>query len=94
MGMSTHVVGFRRPDDKKFQKYAEIWKSCVEAGVGVPEEVFDYFDGEEPDENGVEVRIQGTEAVKLFDRDYYDGFEVDITKLPEDVKIIRFYNSY
>jgi hypothetical protein len=94
MSMSTHVVGFRKPDDNKFQKYAKIWKSCVEAGVGVPEEVFDYFNGEDPDENGMEVGIENTDAVKIYKEDYYDGFEVDVTKLPKDVHIIRFYNSY
>ncbi len=92
MSMSTYVIGFRKPDDDKFQKYVNIWNSCVEAGVGVPHEVFDYFDGEDPDENGMQVDIK--DALTEYSEDMVDGFEVDITKLPEGVKVIRFFNSY
>ena len=94
MSMSTHIVGFRKPDDGMFQKYKAVWDACSEAGVDVPEHIHNYFDGEDPDENGMEVRIENTDAVKRYDKDYYDGFEVDVTKLPKDVNIIRFYNSY
>lgn len=92
MSMSTYVRGFRKPDDKKFEKYAKVWQYCVEAGVGIPEEVFDYFNCEEPDARGIEVNID--EAISPYTADMEEGYEVDLSKLPKDLKIIRFYNSY
>ncbi len=91
MSMSSHVVGFRPPDET-FDKMFVVWNTCQEAGVTVPKEVQEFFGWESPDENGIVVDIK--EAVTPYNADYQDGFEVDITKLPKDVKIIRFYNSY
>jgi hypothetical protein len=73
------------------------WDACRAAGVDPPETVEDYFNGEPPDEAGVEVgeedlKILG--AITKYDAEMYDGFEVHVDKLPKDVKIIRFYNSY
>jgi hypothetical protein len=31
---------------------------------------------------------------KKYNRDMVDGYEVDLTKLNKEIKILRFYNSY
>lgn len=91
MSMSTHVVAFR-PADEKWKQMKTVYDACRKAGVPTPEEVDDFFNGETPDENGVEVNI---EQAKQEWRDYSrEGFEIDISKLPKDIKIIRFYNSW
>lgn len=90
--MSTTVVGFRPADDKWKKMYA-VWSNCEAAGVAIPKSVMDFFNGEDPgDKPGMEVPLG--EASKEWNSDWGQGYEVDVTKLPKDVTIIRFYNSW
>lgn len=95
MGMSTHVVGFR-PPDAKFKKFAAIWKQCEEAGISPPKEVDSFFESVPPDPKGVEIDLDGMKngPVSAWRNDSCDGYEVDLTKLPKDVTVLRFYNSW
>lgn len=93
MSMSTHVIGFRPPDDR-WRKMKEIYDSCEAAGVAIPVEVERFFGGEPPDEAGVEVKISDTAAVVQYRNDMKDGFEIHVDKLPADVKIVRVFNAY
>lgn len=95
MSMSTHVIGFKPPDEK-WRAMKAIWDACAAAKVKPPEEVHRFFDFEAPDEAGVEVDIERQGSCTPFnDADKAaSGFEVDVRKLPPDVVIIRFYNSY
>jgi hypothetical protein len=55
--------------------------------------VEDFFDGEGPgDKPGMEVQL--TDAVKEWSDDSRSGYEIDVTKLPKDVSVIRVYNSW
>ena len=87
--MSTHVVGVI-PADEKFRKMKDIWDQCEELGISCPVEVDAFFNDEPPDDDGVIVDIKSTE----YSADMEAGLEVDLTTLPKDVKILRFYNSY
>lgn len=89
MGMSTHIVGFKPPDEK-WEKMKAIWDSCKKAGIDCPNEVDEYFEGEPPDSAGVEVEIEGCE----WSDEMREGFEIKLDELPKDVKTVRFYNSY
>lgn len=89
MGMSTHVVGFKPPDEK-FMKMLAAWKACEAAGVDPPKDVRKFFNDGQPDEAGVEVVVKATE----WHGDEGDGFEVDLRTIDPDVKIIRFFNSW
>jgi hypothetical protein len=121
--MSTYVIGFR-PPDAKWLKMKEVYDACEAAGISIPDEVDDFFNGEPPDEAGVRVDLEDAKeyeqpamiqngggfmvpapasnkpkkkklgCVKPWHDDMQEGFEVDVTKLPKDVTIIRFYNSY
>ena len=93
MGMSTHVVGFKPPDEK-WHKMKAVYDACKTAKVSPPKEVSDYFDGCAPDDSGVEVTLQGKPCVSEYKDDSSHGYEVDIRKLPPDVTIIRFYNAW
>lgn len=93
MGMSTYVVGIKPPDEK-WKKMKAAWDACASAGVPIPKKVDDFFGGEPPDERGVVVEIEETQAVTKYHINTSSGFEVDISKLPADVKIIRFCNSW
>lgn len=89
MSMSTHVIGFA-PPDAQWQKMKDIWDACKRAGIGLPEEVVEFFNGTPPDERGVEVEINATK----WQDDSREGFEISVADIPEHVKLIRFYNSW
>lgn len=93
MGMSTHVIGFR-PPDAKWKKMKAIYDSCIEAEIDVPDEVDEFFDGEPPDERGIQIDLQKTGCIKKYKGDMVDGYEVEVAKIPKDVTFIRVYNSY
>jgi hypothetical protein len=91
MSMSTHIYGFRPPDEK-WKKMRVIWDACVEADIPVPKQVCNFFGDDIPNSAGVQVDIK--KAVSPIRQDMTDGFEVDLTKLPKDVTKLRFVNSY
>lgn len=91
MSMSTHVVGFRPPDDQ-WRRMKAVYDSCKTAKVRPPEDVVKFFNYEGPDEAGVEVDLK--DCTKKYTAEMRSGIEVDLTKIPKDLKIIRFVNSY
>jgi hypothetical protein len=92
MGMSTHACGYRNADEKWNQMKA-VWNACEKAGVSIPDDVYNFFDGESPDDKvGMEVELG--ESCKEWCDDYREGYEIDLTKIPKDVSFIRVYNSY
>ena len=122
MSMSTHIVGFRPPDEKWHQMKA-IYDACTKAEVKIPDEVDEFFNFEPPDHQGVKVDLEVDEvdepqftingggfkvpappsnkpkkkklgALTPWRDDMQEGFEVDVTKLPKNITVIRFYNSW
>lgn len=93
MSMSTSVSGFRPPDEK-WKKMKAIWDSCEKADIAVPDEVENFFDGGPPDDLGVEIDLEHLDCCNPYGSDDGGGFEVKISKLPKDIKIIRFCNSW
>jgi hypothetical protein len=89
VSMSTHVIGFVPPDDE-WQRMKKIWDACTEADVALPERVEKFFDFTKPDERGQEVDIPH----RPYRVEGCEGIEVEIAKLPPNVKVIRFYNSW
>jgi hypothetical protein len=97
MGHHAYVVGFKPPDEK-WKKMKAAYEACKKAGVEPPNEVRHFFEDCAPDECGVtidqEVLLKAKALREWDDGDMCSGFEVDITKLPEDVTVIRFVNSF
>lgn len=92
MGMTTHIVGYR-PEDEKWHQMKAVWDACVKAGTDTPHEVVRFFDGMPPESKcGLEVDISN--ATREYQTRGVGGHEVDISKLPKDVSIIRFYKAY
>jgi hypothetical protein len=73
-----------------------VYDACTKAQIGIPKEVDDYFDGEEPDPAGVVVDLQlsGSGCVSSYRGNASEGLEVDLKKLPKDMTILRFVNSW
>ncbi len=94
--MSSHVMGLK-PVDEKWRKMYAAYKACEEASIDPPKKVLDFFEGVEFDSietTGIEVDLEETDCCKEYSGNMKDGFEIEVAKLPKDVKIIRFYNSY
>jgi len=87
MGMSTHVIGVKAPDEK-FRMMEKVYQLCLELDIDMPAEVSDFFEGDEPNEMGVEVEIPFEESE--------DGciYTVNVKKIPKDVTHIQFKNSW
>jgi hypothetical protein len=91
MSMSTHVLGVIPPDEK-FERMKNAYDACKLAGVPVPENVADFFGGEEPDPKG---RLVELGNAREWDPGHPEsGFEVWIDELPPHVKAVRFINSW
>ena len=93
MSMSSHVVGFVPPDET-WERMKDVWDACAAADISPPDEVYNFFGGETPDERGVEVPLEKTQCCREYNAEMCDGYEIDLTSLPAAVKFIRFYNSY
>ena len=97
MSMSTRVYGVRELEGK-FAKMLAAKQACDAAELGYPAALNDYFIGEVGESaeyltkrmSSVNINVAVTETTS----DGVDGFEVDLSKLPEGVKAIRFENSY
>ena len=95
MSMSTHVVGFRPPDEE-WKKMRAVWDACNRADITVPAAVLDFFNFTSPDDSGVEVELGKYKCITEYHppESPRQGYEVDVRKLPPDIVMIRFYNSY
>lgn len=89
MGMNMYVVGFK-PADEKWKQMKAVWEACHAAGVQPPKEVFEFFDYVQPDPTGVAID-QDRLPVTKWSATGKSGFELDVSKLHPEVKVIRFY---
>ena len=89
MGMTSIVYGIKPPNER-WKRMKAIWEACDEADIPIPDEVDEYFDCGAPDEKGVIVEIPS----EKYSEEASSGFEIDLDKLPKDVKRIRFLNSW
>ena len=92
--------GFRETLEK-YQDYKKVWDACEAAGIDIPDEVVNYFGDEAPDGKGIWNQVKedregnlDCEAISFNGRDGQDAWIVDLRKLPEDIKLIKFVNSY
>ena len=93
MGMSTHVIGFVPPDDK-WSRMKSAWDACKAAGIVPPDEVEAFFNYAPPDDRGVEIDLERSGCASEWSTDSSNGYEIDLSRVPDNVRTIRFYNSY
>ena len=107
MGLDVylHVEGVKPPDEKWLQM-KNVWDSCQAAGIEPPEEVWKFFEGEDPCEDGVVVKLLDKGVLRSYldssedrscvvreiDTDHQQGFVIDLEEIPDDIKILRVYN--
>lgn len=97
MGMSMHCLAVK-PADAEYMKKLAAYRACVIAHISVPQELVDFFGGEDPDEEGATITLAGYRSEHVSCEEWSDdgrtGFQVDITKLPEGTRFVRFYCSW
>ena len=104
MSISSNIIGVRDLR-KEFDKMWDALQACKKAGVLFPKQVQKYFDLDGDEDRVLEDKsyyegtkltfsLTGKPGVTTWDADMEEGYEVDLTKLPKDVKKIRFYTSY
>ena len=91
MSADYYVQGFIPPDER-FREMKAVYDTCKKAGIDIPQKVSEFFNHEEPDENGVSIDLELLPCCKEAENG--PGFIIDIDKLPKDVKVIKFYVSY
>jgi len=92
MGMSTRVHGLVPPDAKYLAKL-DAYLACERAGVSIPVELMDFFEGR-PNADGMAISIKDAVSEFSDSNTATDGWIVDLSKLDPKVKKIRFVNSY
>lgn len=95
MGMSVFVYAIK-PADEKHEQMRAVWEACKKAKVAPPADVYKFFNGEAPDPRGVVMRLPETGgAVHIYSTDSgEDRFDIDLTKLDKDVKVVRVTLAY
>ena len=90
MSMSTYVMGIV-PANAEYKKMLHVYDACMNANISVPDEVDDFFNGEAPSRDGMEVRLDIPQDNSV---DMQDAFVVTLSELPANVTKIKFVNSY
>jgi hypothetical protein len=93
MSMSTFVDAIKAPDEK-WKRMKSVYDACRANKIGLPKEVEDFFRGESPCDQGVIMDIRKHECCKPDMREMYDGFTIELAKLPKDTTHVRFTNSH
>jgi hypothetical protein len=99
--MNFRIEGIKPPDEE-WQKKKAAWDACIEAGIDAPEQLWDFFEGETPDDEGVVVELgcgpdeyeTAHDALEPYREEMVDGYVVDLAKLPADIKKLRFVLSW
>lgn len=87
------------PADENYRKMKNVHDACEAADIPVPDEVFNFFQGNTPDPAGLVISLDspyngGTDIAREWSSDNGSGYEIDVSKIPFGVKTIRFYNSW
>jgi len=97
MGMSVHIKGIRDLS-KRFDKMMAVKEACDKARIDYPADVYDFFGPEACEDREylatemetIEIEVERPRAGHAAE----DRYEIDLSKLPEDVKKIRFAIGY
>ena len=96
MGCTLNFDLIREPDDE-WRRMKKAWDACRAAGVEVPREVERFFDGSDPDPDGIKIPYKEARDIAVeFSNDWSEGYELDLVKLRErypQIKKIKFYLS-
>ena len=84
-----------KPSDEKHKKMMEIYRLCRQSNIKIPNEVHGYFGDTYPSDLGVVIDHYDLpeECRKEFSRNYEQGYRIDLSSLPDDVRYLEVYLS-
>ncbi len=89
--MPTVALTAVKAPDEKYKRYKKVWFACEEAGVDIPEEVLDFFEGMVPDERGVVIENCSHFTKEWEEHKWTGGKIIDLAKVPDDITHLRIY---
>ena len=89
MGLTINIVGIK-PANKKWKEMKAVYDTCVTANIPIPEEVVDFFEGEIPLDDGMEVPL----VSHMEYGDTEDYYTIDLEGLPKGVTSIRVWARF
>jgi len=88
--VNLQVTALCKPDDQ-FQSMKKVWEACTEALLDVPDEVYEYFGEEGPgDDDMMAEDVELTE----FSENMVDGWQINLSELPENAEILQIRVHY
>lgn len=95
MGMNTYYYGLKDPTERYLAMKA-VRDNCSLLGIEEPAEVEEFLDGKYGSSEGGERVEIPQDAVSDYDNPAVleHGIEVELEKLPSEIKKIRFVNSW
>lgn len=93
MSMSSRIEGIIPPNED-WQKMKDAFDACEKAGIDPPSEIWEYFEGERPDDAGLVVNLTDAEFVSEYNVDMSNGYEITLSSIDPKIKILRFTNNY
>lgn len=99
MSSSIHAFGLRDGTSLEHRRKTGVLLACQEAGVSLPAELADYFrvagrglEHVHPDD-ALLVELDSS-VVTPYDGKWQKGLDVNLDRLPQGIKTIRFYNAW
>ena len=95
MSISINLVGYRKADET-FHRMKAVYDACKKAKIDPPQSVEKYFGYDSPTQYGNQIALKPDETpgITSYNENECDGFDVDLDKLPPEIRVLRFYNSY
>ena len=93
MGMSTYVYGIKAPS-ARHKTMAQIRDACKALGIDEPLEVERYFENQYGTDASGERMDLPADSYADWSAEMQNGYQVEVAKLPPEVKYVRFVNSY
>lgn len=87
--MKAYVLAFKKKDEK-YEKMAAIYDACSVAGISSPREVVDYFCDNSPEEYQCLYDAIPDESIMNYSSTKGHIIQVDLSKLPEHISVLRF----
>lgn len=79
------------PADDQYFKMKTAYEACEAAGLDIPSEIQAFFGYETPEAEGQVIDLELHESLSNYDAEEREGFDVDLSKLPPHLKVLRFY---
>ncbi len=88
--MNYSVKGITSTKDEHYKRMKAIYDNCITEEIAPPDEVlYDYFDGEIPDERGIVIDLE-EHTIEWQGEDNF-GIEISLAGLPKNITTIRVY---